>query len=304
MSSATLTCDNSFASMMLFPVWKEPKAPPQKTARSLRQITEVTPDTDADIDEQTRPENSALSSSEDSTRRDELVLEHLPLVRAVAIHVFQNLPMHVELEDLVHAGILGLLDAANKYDESKQVPFRAYAKHRIRGAILDNLREMDWASRDMRRQHKRLEEVTRELSAMMERQPTEVEIAEKMGMSLDRWRQLAIELRMVGLLSASTRGTEDEDSRTIEFPATPDSNPDVMTSQRQLKLALATAMRALPARHRQVIHNYYTGGKTMREIGESMGVNESRVSQIHKAALERIAEKLKASGIRSAECVI
>ena len=225
-------------------------------------------------------------------------------MRAVAVRVFQNLPLHVDLEDLIHAGILGLLDAASKYDDSKQVPFRAYAKHRIRSAILDNLREMDWASRDLRRRHKRLEEVTRELSAVMERQPTEIEIAEKMGMSLDRWRQAAIELRMVGLLSASTRCTDNEDSPAPDFPATPDSNPGVMTGQRQLKSALATAMSSLPPRHRQVIHNYYTGGKTMREIGESMGVNESRVSQIHKAALERMAEKLQASGIRSADCVI
>ncbi len=240
----------------------------------------------------------------DTTRRDQLVLEHLPLVRAIAVRVYENLPMHVELEDLVHAGILGLFDAATKYDDTKQVLFRGYAKHRIKGAILDSLREMDWASRDLRRRHKRLEEVTRELAAVMERQPTEAEIAEKMGMDLERWRQVALELRMVGFLSASARANDGEDGPAPEFPAAPDSNPGVMTGQRQLKTVLATAMSTLPVRHRQVIHNYYTGGKTMREIGETMGVNESRVSQIHKSALERLAECLESSGIRSAECVI
>jgi RNA polymerase sigma factor for flagellar operon FliA len=240
----------------------------------------------------------------DTTRRDQLVLEHLPLVRAIAARVYENLPMHVDLDDLVHAGILGLFDAATKYDDTKQVVFRGYAKYRIKGAILDSLREMDWASRDLRRRHKRLEEVTRELSAAMERQPTEIEIAEKMGMDLERWRQVAIELRMVGFVSASSRVNDGEDGPAPEFPAAPDSDPGVMTGQRQLKSVLANAMSTLPVRHRQVIHNYYTGGKTMREIGGTMGVNESRVSQIHKAALGRMAESLQASGIRSAECVI
>jgi len=247
---------------------------------------------------------SATDSASDTSRRDQLVLEHLSLARAIAVRVYENLPMHVELEDLVHAGILGLFDAASKFDDTKQVVFRGYAKHRIKGAILDSLREMDWASRDLRRRHKRLEEVTRELSAVMERNPTELEIAEKMGMDLERWRQVALELRMVGFLSASTRTIDNEDGPAPEFPAAPDSNPGVIAGQRQLQSVLAGAMTALPVRYQEVIRHYYNGGKTMREIGESMGVNESRVSQIHKAALERMAEKLQAAGIRSAECVI
>lgn len=247
---------------------------------------------------------SAAVNYGDTERRDQLVLEHLSLVRAIAVRVYENLPMHVELEDLIHAGILGLFDAATKYDDTKQVVFRGYAKHRIKGAILDSLREMDWASRDLRRRHKKLEEVTREFASVMERQPTEVEIADKMGMSLERWREVAIELRMVGFLSASSRSVDNEDGPAPEFPAAPDSNPDVMTGQRQLKSVLATAMSVLPERYQEVIHFYYNGGKTMREIGQQLGVNESRVSQIHKAALERMAESLQACGISSAECVI
>jgi RNA polymerase sigma factor for flagellar operon FliA len=239
----------------------------------------------------------AVAPIGDLARRDQLVLDHLPLVRAIAVRVYENLPMHVELEDLVHAGILGLFDAAHKFDDTKQVLFRGYAKHRIKGAILDSLREMDWASRDLRRRHKRLEEVTRELAAVMERNPTEVEIAEKMGMDLERWRQVALELRMVGFLSASTRPSEQEDGPAPEYPATSDSNPGVMAGRRQLESMLAVAMATLPVRYQAVINDYYKGGKTMREIGEAMGVNESRVSQIHKAALGRMAEKLQESGI-------
>jgi len=98
-------------------------------------------------------------------KRDRVVLEHLPLVKAIAIRVHENLPVHVEVEDLVHAGILGLFDAATKFDPDKQVVFSSYAKHRIKGAILDSLRQLDWASRDLRRRHKQLENATRELAA-------------------------------------------------------------------------------------------------------------------------------------------
>ena len=164
------------------------------------------------------PTTSSPTVDNDITRRDQLVLEHLPLVRAIAVRVYENLPMHVDLDDLIHAGILGLFDAANKFDDTKQVVFRGYAKHRIKGAILDSLRELDWASRDLRRRHKQLEEVTRELAAVMERNPTEVEIAERMGMGLDKWRQSAIDLRMVGFTSASTRSVDQEKAPAPEFP--------------------------------------------------------------------------------------
>ena len=102
-------------------------------------------------------------------RRDRVVLEHLPLVKAIAVRVHENFPVHVEVDDLVHAGILGLFDAATKYNPDKQVAFSAYAKHRIKGAILDSLRQLDWASRDMRRRHKQVEAASRELAATLQR---------------------------------------------------------------------------------------------------------------------------------------
>src|ERR1700685_4577272 len=116
-----------------------------------------------------------------NTLRDRIVLDHLPLVKAIAVRVHENLPVHVDLDDLIHAGILGLFDAASKYDSTKQVVFHSYAKHRIKGAILDSLRQLDWASRDLRRRHKQVEAGSRDLSAQSERQPTEAEIAAKMG---------------------------------------------------------------------------------------------------------------------------
>lgn len=247
---------------------------------------------------------AANESNPNQSERDRLVLQHLPLVRAISVRVYENLPVHVDLEDLVHAGILGLFDAALKYNGEKQVSFQSYAKHRIKGAILDSLRDMDWASRDLRKRHKQLEAVTRELAAVMERNPTEAEIAEKMGMDVDRWRRVAIELRMVGLLSASTRAAESENDAPPEYPAGNELNPDVLTARKELRAVLSTAMKTLPERYQTVIGLYYLGGKTMREIGDSLGINESRVSQIHRAALDRMQLSLQATGIHSSESLV
>src|ERR1700682_3897656 len=151
--------------------------------------------------------------------RDRIVLDHLSLVKAIAIRVHENLPVHVDLDDLVHAGVLGLFDAATKYNPDKQVAFSSYAKHRIKGAILDSLRQLDWASRDMRRRHKQGEAATRELAATLQRTAPEAEVAQKLGMDVDRWRTMMLDLRNVGLVSASTRGNENEDLPAPDFPS-------------------------------------------------------------------------------------
>src|SRR5271165_3522766 len=113
--------------------------------------------------------------------RDRVVLEHLPLVKAIAIRVHENLPVHVDLDDLIHAGVLGLFDAVAKFDSTKNVVFHSYAKHRIKGAILDSLRQLDWASRDLRKRQKQVDAVTRDLSHKLGRTPAENEVAQEMG---------------------------------------------------------------------------------------------------------------------------
>lgn len=231
--------------------------------------------------------------------RDRIVLDHLPLVKAIAVRVHENLPVHVDLDDLIHAGVLGLFDAASKYDVEKKVVFHSYAKHRIKGAILDSLRQLDWASRDLRRRHKQVEAVTRDLSAQLERMPTENEIAEKMGVEVERWRQMVVELRTVGLISASGRGTDRDNQQAPEFPAKQEFQPDNMCAREQLKQMLLSAMKTLPERYQKVVVLYYTNDLTMKEIGGMLGINESRVSQIHKTALEKMATVLQANGIHS-----
>src|SRR2546423_3550324 len=155
----------------------------------------------------------SVSSSKQlpQNERDRIVLEHLPLVKAIAIRVHESLPVHVDLDDLIHAGVLGLFDAVAKYDATKNVAFQAYAKHRIKGAILDSLRQMDWASRDLRKRQKRVDSVTRELSAKLGRNPHDGEVAQEMGVSMERWRRMQMELRTVGLVSASANPDQETD---------------------------------------------------------------------------------------------
>jgi RNA polymerase sigma factor for flagellar operon FliA len=231
--------------------------------------------------------------------RDEMVLEHLPLVKAIAIRVHENLPVHVDLDDLIHAGVLGLFDAVTKYNSEKNVAFHAYAKHRIKGAILDSLRQADWASRDLRHRQKRVDSLTRDLTAKLGRTPNESELALEMGVSVERWRHIQMELRTVGLMPASNNPDFDQD-RMLDFAGAPDLQPDRICERRELQSTLAHAMESLPERYQKVVFLYYTGNLTMKEIGDRMGVNESRVSQIHKTALKKMQIVLQSEGIHSA----
>ena len=232
--------------------------------------------------------------------RDRVVLEHLPLVKAIAIRVHENLPVHVDLDDLTHAGVLGLFDAVTKYDAQKNVAFHAYAKHRIKGAILDSLRQLDWASRDLRKRQKQVDSVAHALATKLGRTPLDGEIADEMGLSPDRWHRIQLELRTVGTVSATAHPDPDFD-RAMDFPATAELQPDRLCGQRQLRVTLARAIEKLPKRYQKVVFLYYTNEMTMKEIGEIMGVNESRVSQIHKIALKKMATVLQSEGIHSAE---
>ncbi len=232
--------------------------------------------------------------------RDQIVIEHLPLVKAIAIRVHENLPVHVDLDDLVHAGVLGLFDAVEKYDSEKNVAFQAYAKHRIKGAILDSLRQLDWASRDQRKRQKQADTVTRDLQSRLGRTPTEAEVANELGLSVERWRRVLLDMRTVGPVSATPVAEGDRD-RIQDFAATPDMQPDRICANNQLRTTLARAIGSLPERYQKVVFLYYTNDLTMKEIGDVLGVNESRISQIHKTALKRMATALESEGIRSAQ---
>jgi RNA polymerase sigma factor for flagellar operon FliA len=240
-----------------------------------------------------------IASKPTQEQRDQIVLDHLPLVKAIAIRVHESLPVHVDLDDLIHAGVMGLFDAVTKYDGTKNVVFHSYAKHRIKGAILDSLRQLDWASRDQRRRQKQVDSTTRDLASKLGRTPDDSEVANQLGVGLDRWHHMQMEMRVVGVVSATPNPDQDRD-RTQEFAATPEYQPDRMCERRQLQHTLAHAIGTLPERYQKVVFLYYTNDMTMKEIGDKLGVNESRVSQIHKTALQKMAVVLQSEGIHSA----
>jgi RNA polymerase sigma factor for flagellar operon FliA len=179
------------------------------------------------------------------------------------------------------------------------VIFPTYARYRIRGAILDSLRQLDWASREMRRRHKQVEAATRDLATEFQRNPTEAEVARKLGVEIERFRTMMIDLRNAGLISASTRKNEGDDLPAPDLPSKPENLPDFIFVQGELRGTLRDAIKTLSGRYQRVIRLYYTKDLTMKEIGRRLGVNESRVSQIHKAALEKMAMVLHCHGIDS-----
>jgi RNA polymerase sigma factor for flagellar operon FliA len=245
------------------------------------------------------PKQQATAIQQTHVRRDQLIVEHMSLVTAIAAHIQKSVPVHIELDDLVHAGIMGLFDAATKYRDDKAVAFPTYAKHRIRGAILDSLRQQDWASRDLRKRYKQVESVTRELTAKLQRAPTEPEVAEVMGLSPRRWQALMVDFRCLGSAAVQQHATDREDHLVPEATAAPTAAPDQVFARSELRRKLDLAMDVLPQRYQQVVKLYYERDLTMKEIGGLLGVNESRVSQIHKSALARMQNALAGTGIDS-----
>ena len=248
------------------------------------------------------PPDGGMLEREKRGRRDELILKHLALVRAIANRVRENLPVQVELDDLVHAGILGLFDAVEKYDPRKKVVFHLYAKHRIRGAILDSLRQLDWASRDLRKRYKSIELTTQRLAQTLGRLPTESEVAQSMGISEERLRKQTQELFTAGLTAGQPHRVEKPDHTSFaETSQSSEQRPDEVFSNHQLRGVLDRAIETLPPRYQRVIKLYYNQDRTMKQIGNELGVNESRVSQIHKTALEKLGSALRADGYNSPE---
>jgi RNA polymerase sigma factor for flagellar operon FliA len=167
--------------------------------------------------------------------RDQIVLDHLSLVKAIAIRVHENLPVHVDLDDLIHAGVMGLFDAVTKYDGTKNVAFHSYAKHRIKGAILDSLRQLDWASRDLRRRHKQVEATTRDLSSKLGRTPNDLEIADQLGVGLDRWHRIQLEMRTVGVVSSTPNPDQDRDRTVLDPLAEARRRPGLVAAEQLMR---------------------------------------------------------------------
>jgi RNA polymerase sigma factor for flagellar operon FliA len=220
-----------------------------------------------------------------------MLVELLPLVKRVALKIRERLPAQVELDDLSANGVLGLVDAVAKFDASKRVKLETYARHRVRGAILDGLRAADPASRDLRLKNKMIQKLYRELEAKVGRPVQDEEMAAASGVSLGQWHSALTEIQSVGIdcgsrvLSAGP--TTKLQSTDPELLIDGGDNPFDMYYRREQREILNRAIAGLPERERQVI-SLHSQGLTMKQIAQLMHVDESRVSQVHSVALVRL----------------
>ena len=229
----------------------------------------------------------------DAAAREALLLEHLPVVRYIARRIHERLPQHVEMDDLVSAGMVGLLDAFNKFDSGKNVQFRSYAQFRVRGAILDSLRTLDWSPRDLRRKGRAIEEAMHNLTSRLGRTPSENEIATELGMALIDYQQLLGELKGLEIGSLNVEHAEDSGEEELAYiPNSPEEDPLFRCLRGEMQERLATGIEELPEKERLVLTLYYYEEMTMKEIGLTLGVVESRVSQIHSSAVLRLRSRL------------
>ena len=226
--------------------------------------------------------------------RDRILTEQLPQVRYFARRIHERLPRHVPFEDLVHAGVVGLIDALNKFDLSEQVQFSSYAKFRIRGAILDSLRELDWSPRELRRKGRLVDSAFAELSGKLGRAPDEHELAQEMGIGLRELQALLAELDglEVGSLRVESPRDGKEENLTDYIPAKPEETPFFQCLRSETKQLLEQAVSELPEKEQRVLALYYYEELTMKEVGAALGIGESRVSQIHSLAMVRLRARL------------
>jgi RNA polymerase sigma factor for flagellar operon FliA len=246
-----------------------------------------------------RPQSDVPTDENSGTQG--MVLKYLPLVRMIAWQIYGSLPLHaaVEMGDVVQAGHVGLVDASRSYHPGADVPFASYARHRIRGEILDSLRKLDAASRGLRRWQRKLDSETRNLTLALSREPSEEEVSTQLGMNVEHLRKRRLSLWYTSsCIQHSSRPGEPGDGALIPIAAL-EGNPDRLHQRSQMRMFLSRAVSVLPPRSRKVVILYYLRNLTMKQIGTQLNVNESRISQIHKHALETMARGLAAAGVKS-----
>jgi RNA polymerase sigma factor for flagellar operon FliA len=228
-----------------------------------------------------------------AAERDALIVETLPLIKHIAHRVATRLPTNIEMRDLVNAGVLGLLDAVDKFEPERNVKFKTYAEVRIRGAILDSLRNLDWAPRSLRKKSKDLEKIFADLSQKLGRPATDEEVSEAMGEDIEDYHALVEQLHGLTIGSFENVGdSEDSDNFINYYPDDGTNDPYVRFQSNELTGMLAEAIEELPEKERLVLSLYYYEEFTMKEIGTLLGVNESRVSQLHTKATLRLRSRL------------
>lgn len=239
----------------------------------------------------------------DNSVRDKLITEYLPLVKYVVGRLMVNVPSHVDREDLIESGILGLIEAAEKYDTKKQVQFKTYAFHRIRGSILDYLRLQDWVPRSVREKDNRIKKTYNTLEQRLKRPPQPGEIADELGISYGELHKILVDIGFCSLLYLDDMNTGNDEyskmSENVQDRKT-EEPLEVLESEEEKK-QLELAITELHPKQRLVITLYYYEELLLREIAEVMNLSESRVSQLHHRALLAIRTKVNKKNATDAE---
>jgi len=239
---------------------------------------------------------AAYKRDRDPKLRDMFIRQYAPLVKYVAGKVAQGMPHNVEFDDLVGFGVFGLLDAIDKYDPDKAVKFKTYAVTRIRGAICDELRSIDWVPRSIRQKTREIEETIVALEAKLGRTATDAEIAGSLGVSEEELQQTLLKISGTSVLSLNDVWYLGDDSdkisigESIESPAS--LNPDTIVEKDEIKRVIIQSINELPDKEKKVLVLYYYEDLTLKEIGQVLDVTESRVSQLHTKAILRLRTKL------------
>lgn len=235
-------------------------------------------------------------STNSSEVRNVLVARYAPLVRYVAGKISIGLPSHVEYDDLVGYGVFGLFDAVNKYDPDKHVKFKTYAVTRIRGAIFDELRSIDWVPRSVRQKSRELEESVRKLESSLGRAASDKEVASEMGVTMKELDNTLMKISATSLLSLNDVRYSGDDNMAISLGDTitsPETTyPDLVIEKEEMKNVIVSAIQELPDNEKKVLILYYFEDLTLKEIGKVMEVTESRISQLHTKAIIRLRAKL------------
>src|ERR1700712_3834401 len=237
------------------------------------------------------------SQGVDGKLRDQLIMDYAPLIRFVAQRIAARLPSNIDIDDLISAGVIGLMDAIEKYDPSRDNKFKTYAEFRIRGAILDELRAQDWVPRSVRDKAKMLDRATLELESTLGRSANEEEVADKLGMNMEEYFDLLNQVRPISVLSiddAATFSNVDKKSILNILEGCKLNNPLTQLNMKSIKEVVAKSIEDLPERQRLVLSLYYYEDLNLKEIGKILRVTESRVSQLHAQAIVRLRAKLTA----------
>ena len=228
--------------------------------------------------------------------RNAMIKQYQPLVRRLAHHMMAKLPANVQVDDLIQVGLLGLSEALTRYEAAQGVQFETFATQRIRGAMLDELRENDWVSRSIRKSQKEIEQALRKLEHKLGHSPLESEIAAELNISLTEYQTLLGKVRGSQLvyLEDMARGNDDEDSFLDRHAGDSDADPLNMLRDHRLRQALVAAIKNLPEREQFIMSMYYEQDMNLKEIAAVLDVTESRVCQLHSQSIARLRAKMRA----------